>query len=437
MKKKTDICPNQTPIYQSSSFKFESAEQAAALFSGEAEGYVYSRIGNPTVSALEIQLAELEGGVDAICTASGMAAMFMAIQNIVSVGDEIIASKALYGGTNTLLKYTLPKMGIKSHFLEEMTLESIQPLVSDKTKLILFETFSNPSGNIIDMESVCAWAKSKGIPTMADNTCGQGIFRPIEWGVNIVIHSLTKWIDGLGTSIGGAIIDAGNFDWHSDKFPDFITADPANNNIIYATLQSAQNKALNVAFSSKLRFQGLRDMGMCLSPMNAFMISQGLKTLRLRMKQHVQNAKDMANFLDEHPAVDWVNYVGHKQHSNYQLGQKYFKQGIPSLLTFGVKGGQAAGKAFIENVQLATHAVSIGETGTLVAHPASTTHSQLHPKELIQAGIRPETIRVSVGIEAIELLQSDFDQALKKACQITGFAHRFNSKLNNKTSEKN
>ena len=400
------------PIYQTTSFVFKDTEQAANLFALKEFGNIYSRIMNPTTDVLEKRCAALEGGKAALCTASGMSAIFLAIHTILSAGDHIIASASLYGGTDTMFRYSLPKMGITVDFVEDLTAEKIAPLVKENTKLVYFETYGNPKGDVLDIQAICDEAHRHKLPVMVDNTFAPGLFKAFDYGVDIVIHSLTKWIGGHGTSIGGVIVDSGNFDWSSGRFPEFTEPDPRYHGMMLWDTFGNFPGVGNIAFIIKARVHGLRNLGMSLSPNNAFHFIQGFETLPLRMEKHLSNAKKLAEWLQNHPKIEWVNYTGFETHPSYENCKKYLNNQFPSVFTFGVKGGYEAGKKFIESVKLASHLANVGDAKTLVIHPSSTTHSQLKDDDQLKAGVKPDMVRVSVGLEHIEDIKADFEQAL-------------------------
>lgn len=400
------------PIYQTSSYVFKSTDHAANLFALKEFGNIYSRIMNPTTDVLEQRLAALEGGSAALCTASGMSAIFLAIHTILGAGDHIITSASLYGGTDTFFRYTLPKMGVTVDFIEDLTAEKLSAAVKDTTKLVYFESIGNPKGDILDIESITSAAHAHGLPVMVDNTFGPALCKPIDHGVDIVIHSLTKWIGGHGTSIGGVLIDSGKFDWGSGRFDEFTTPDASYHGLNYWEVFADFPGLGNVAFAIKARVQGLRNMGMALSPNNSFHFLQGLETLPLRINQHSENARELAHWLKNHSAIEWVNYTGFEDHASYSMGKKYFNGQFPSVFTFGVKGGYEKAKSFINSVKMASHLANVGDAKTLVIHPSSTTHQQLGEAEQLAAGVKPDMVRVSVGIEHISDIQADFEQAL-------------------------
>jgi len=401
------------PIYQTSSYLFDSAEHAAELFSLKEFGNIYTRLMNPTTDVLEKRIASIDGGVGALATASGMAAIFTAVTNVVGVGDHIIASATLYGGTETLFRYTLPRFGIEVTFVDDFTAENIEKEIKDNTKIIYAETIGNPKGNLFDFESVTTLAHSYNIPVFVDNTFAPSLCKPFDYGVDVVVYSCTKWIGGHGTSLGGMICDSGNFDWSSGRFPQFTTPDPSYGGLVLCDAFGDLEGMGNVAFIIKARIDVMRNIGACLSPYNAFQLLQGVETLTLRMKQHNQNALALAKFLETNDKVDWVNYTGLPQHESHELAKKYLNGGFGSIIGFGVKGGAEAGKRFIENVKIAKHLANVGDAKTLVIHPWSTTHAQMSDDAKLVAGVNPEFIRVSVGIEEIQDIINDFAQALE------------------------
>ncbi len=398
------------PIYQTTSYVFDSVEHGANLFALKEPGNIYTRIMNPTTDVFEKRLATLEGGVAALAVASGSAAINYSIINIAGVGDEIVAASTLYGGTYNLLSSTLPKLGIKTTFVDPDDTENFRKAINDKTKAVYIETVGNPGINLIDIEAVAKIAHENGIPLIVDNTFGTPyLIKPIDFGADIVVHSATKFIGGHGTSIGGVIVDSGKFDWAaSGKFPGLTEADPSYNGIRYATDVGA------AAYITKARVQLLRDTGACLSPFNSFLFLQGLETLSLRVERHVSNAKKIAKFLQEHPLVSWVNYPSLEGNKYYDLAQKYFPKGAGSIFAFGIKGGVLEGKKFIENLEIFSLLANVADAKSLVIHPASTTHAQLNEEEQKAAGVTPSMIRLSIGIEDSEDLIYDLDQALKQ-----------------------
>ena len=405
------------PIYQTTSYVFESPEHAASLFGLQAFGNIYTRIMNPTTDVLEKRVAALEGGVGALAMASGQAAETLAILNIANSGDEMVSTTSLYGGTYNLFEHTLPKMGIKVHFCEP-TPEGVRKAITAKTKLVYSETVGNPDLLTLDIQGVADEAHAAGVPLIIDNTFPTPyLVRPLEHGADIVVHSLTKFLGGHGTSIGGIIVDGGSFDWKaSGKFPGFTEPDPSYHGLVYSDVFTSENFGANIAYIIKARVQGLRDTGASLSPFNSFLFLQGIETLPLRMERHSQNAMVVARFLTEHPKINWVNYPGLPGHPAYERATKYHRNGLfGAILGFGIKGGLEAGRRFIENVQLFSHLANVGDAKSLVIHPATTTHSQLDENAQTATGVTPDYVRLSVGLETASDLVADLDQALAKA----------------------
>jgi len=405
------------PIYQTASYVFKSTEHAANLFALKEFGNIYSRIMNPTNDAFERRIAALEGGSGALAVASGQAAISLALLNITRVGDEIVSANNLYGGTYELFHYTFPKLGRKAIFVDSSNPEEFKADITPKTRAIYAETVGNPKLDVPDFERLAEIAHEAGLPFVVDNTVGIGLVKPIDHGADIVVDSATKFIDGHGNSIGGVIVDSGKFDWSNGKFPEFTEPDPSYHGLKYWDAFGNFPSSGNVAFIIKVRVQLLRDLGPCLSPFNAFLFLQGLETLALRQEKHSLNALKVAQFLRGHPAVAWVNYPGLQDHPSHALAKKYLKGKYGALLGFGIKGGVASAKKFIESVQLLSHLANIGDSKSLVIHPASTTHQQLTPAEQAATGVTPDFIRVSVGIEDVEDIIADLDQALAKAVQ--------------------
>ncbi|MFB5067753.1 MAG: homocysteine synthase [Candidatus Wallacebacter cryptica] len=401
------------PIYQTTSYVFDDADHAAKLFALEEAGNIYTRIMNPTTDVFEKRMALLEGGVGALATASGSAAILYAILNIAGCGDEIAAASTLYGGTYNLFAVTLPKFGIKTVFVDPDQPANFAEAITERTKAIFVETIGNPEANIVDLEAVAAVAHEHKIPLIVDNTFATPYLnRPFEHGADIVVHSATKFIGGHGTSIGGVIVDSGNFDWAGcGKFPEFTKPDPSYNGIRYT---EAFGRA---AFIAKARVQLLRDTGACLSPFNAFLFIQGLETLSLRVQKHTANAQKIAEFLNEHPLVAWVKYPGLKGNKYFDLAQKYLPKGCGSIFSFGIKGGAEAGKKFINSLELFSLLANVADAKSLVIHPASTTHAQLSEAEQRTSGVTPDLIRLSIGIEDGDDLIADLDQALAKSAR--------------------
>ncbi|MFS0655090.1 homocysteine synthase [Bacillus sp. 179-C3.3 HS] len=399
------------PIYQTSSFGFRDSEHAANLFGLQESGNIYSRIMNPTNDVFEKRIAELEGGIGALAVSSGQAATTYSILNIAGAGDEIVSSSSLYGGTYNLFAHTLKKLGITVKFVDSSNLEELEAAITDKTKAVYAESIGNPKGDILHIEAVSAIAHKYHIPLIVDNTLASPyLLRPIEFGADIVVHSATKFIGGHGTSIGGVIVDSGQFDWAaSDKFKGLTEPDPSYHGLTYT---EAIGEA---AYITKARVQLLRDLGAALSPFNSFLLLQGLETLHLRLQRHSENALKTAQFLQDHPLVEWVSYPGLKEHESYELAQTYLPKGQGAILTFGIKGGKEAGKKLIDSVQLFSHLANVGDSKSLIIHPASTTHQQLSEAEQKATGVTPELIRLSIGTEAIEDIIADLEQAITKS----------------------
>ena len=401
------------PIYQTTSFVFKNFEQAKAISSVEEFGFDYTRITNPTNEVLENRIAILEGGSGALTVASGSAATAYAVLNITHTGDELVAAKTLYGGSFNLFQNTLPKHGVRTHLVDPVDPENFRKAINDKTKALFIETIGNPDINIIDFEQVARIAEENGIPLIVDNTFGTPyLFRPFDYGANIIVHSATKYIGGHGTSIGGLIVDGGNFDWsRSGKFPDFTTSDPAYNGFIYWDRWGNYPGAGNIAYIIKVRLQYLRDLGACMSPFNAFLFLQGLETLSFRIARQVESAQRIAEYLESHPDVAWVSYPGLKSSPYHELAKKYLPKGPGAILAFGVKGGFERAKKFIEAMKVFSFLANVGDSKSLVVHPATVTHGQLTEAEQRLAGVKPEQIRFSVGTEHVDDLIWDIAQA--------------------------
>jgi O-acetylhomoserine (thiol)-lyase len=397
------------PIYQTASYSFKSSEHAANLFGLKEPGNIYTRIMNPTWDVLEQRVAALEGGAAALVTASGQAASTYSVLNIAKAGDHIISSTGLYGGTYNLFHYTLTRLGIEVSFVDPKDPENFRKAVKENTKLIYAETLPNPKLEIVDIEAVAKVAHDAGIPLILDNTAATPyLVRPIEHGADIVVHSLTKFLGGHGTSLGGIIVDSGKFDWtKSGRFPEFTTPDPSYHGLVISEALG------NVAYIYKARLQLLRDLGAALSPFNAFLILQGIETLSLRVQRHSDNALKVAQHLKAHPLVKWVNYPGLPDHPTHALAKKYLKNGFGGILGFGIRGGLKAGSKFMDSLQLLSNVANIGDAKSLVIHPASTTHQQLTEEEQLATGVTADFIRVSVGIESVEDIIADIDQALQ------------------------
>ncbi len=396
------------PIYQTVAYEFDNAQHGADLFNLEVPGNIYSRIMNPTWDVLEKRVAALEGGLAALATSAGSAAINYAVLTIAEAGDNIITTPQLYGGTYTLFAHMLPKQGIEVRFAESDQAEDMAKLIDDKTKAVFCESIGNPAGNIVDMAAIAEIAHKAGVPVIVDNTVATpALFNPIEHGADIVVHSLTKYMGGHGTTLGGIIVDSGRFPWteHKERFAMLNQPEPAYHGVVY-TEQFGE-----AAFIARARTVPLRNTGSALSPMNAFLLLQGIETLPLRMERHCDNAIAVAHYLSQHPKVDWVNYAGLEGDKYYELAQKYFNGKPSSILTFGIKGGFEAGVQFYDALKMIKRLVNIGDTKSLACHPASTTHRQLEPHELASAGVTPEMLRLCIGIEHIDDIIADLEQA--------------------------
>ncbi|WP_114800064.1 aminotransferase class I/II-fold pyridoxal phosphate-dependent enzyme [Moraxella canis] len=399
------------PIYQTTSYAFDNTQHGADLFDLKVQGNIYTRIMNPTTAVLEERIAALEGGIGALALASGMSAITYAIQTIAEAGDNIVSVSQLYGGTYNLFAHTLPKQGIQVRFFDGNHPESLRDKIDDKTKLVFLESIGNPLGNIVDLEAVANIAHEYGVPVVVDNTVATPVLlKPFEHGADIVIHSLTKYIGGHGTSVGGAIIDSGKFAWgdYPERFKSLNTPDPSYHGVNYVEALGA------AAYIARARVVPLRNTGAAISPMNAFLILQGLETLSLRMERHTQNALAVAKYLQEHPKVSWVNYAGLSTHPQHDLANKYLDGKPSAILSFGVKDGRSGGTRFIDALQLITRLVNIGDAKSLACHPATTTHRQLSDDELKAAGVSDDMVRLSIGIEHIDDLIADLEQALEQ-----------------------
>lgn len=402
------------PIYQTTSYVFRDTEHAANLFGLKEFGNIYTRIMNPTQDVFEKRVALLEGGVGALATASGQAAITFAILNIAHAGDEIVASSSLYGGTYNLFAHTLPRLGIKVHFADQSNPENFRDFINEKTKAIFIETIGNPRIDVADIEAIANIAHENGVPLIVDNTFATPILcRPFEHGADIIVHSTTKFIGGHGTAIGGIIVDSGKFDWNNGKFPGLTTPDPSYHGVVYTEAVGP------LAYIIKARVQLQRDIGAAVAPINSFLFLQGLETLHLRIERHSQNALAVAQFLANHSAVEWVSYPGLESDSQRDLAQKYLPKGAGAILTFGIRGGLEAGKTLIESVKLFSHLANVGDSKSLIIHPASTTHQQMTEDEQAAAGVTPGLIRLSVGTESIDDIISDLEQALQRAFQFS------------------
>jgi O-acetylhomoserine (thiol)-lyase len=396
------------PIYQTSSYVFKDSEHAANLFSLKESGNIYTRIMNPTTDVLEKRLAELDGGVGALGVASGQAASTYAVLNIAQAGQNIVSTNFLYGGTYNLFHYTLPKLGITVKFVDSSDPENVRRAIDAGTRLVYTESVGNPKNNVDDFEAIGNVAHEAGIPFIVDNTVTTPyLFRPLDHGADIVVYSLTKFIGGHGTSIGGAVVDGGRFPWNNGKFPELTEPDPSYHGLNYWEALG------NLSYILKMRLTLLRDMGAPLSPFNSFLFLQGLETLHVRMQRHVENAQHVAEWLENHPLVNWVNYAGLASHKDHDRAKRYLPKGTGAIIGFGIKGGVEAGKKFIDSVKLLSHLANIGDAKTLVIHPASTTHQQLSDEEKVASGVTADFIRLSVGIEDVDDIIADIDQALK------------------------
>lgn len=397
------------PIYQTTSYVFDSAEQGAARFALREEGNIYTRLSNPTTSVFEQRMAALEGGTAAVAAASGMAAQFLALENLVGMGDNIVSTSFLYGGTFSQFKYTLARMGVEVRFADGDDIRSIASLIDGRTRALYLETIGNPEFNVPDFEPIVALARKHGIAVVTDNTFGAGgyLCRPIEWGVNVVTHSATKWIGGHGTSLGGVVIDGGNFDWGNGKYPALSEPSEGYHGFNFWT------ECGNTAFATRTRCEGLRDIGSCISPFNAFLLTQGLETLSLRVQRSVDNAMQIAEWLERHPKIESVSYPGLASSKYHALAEKYLRNGYGGVLTFRVKGSAAQASRIVDHIHLISHLANVGDAKTLLIHPASTTHAQLNEQELIASGVYPNLLRLSLGIEHVDDIREDLNEALK------------------------
>jgi O-acetylhomoserine (thiol)-lyase len=398
------------PIYQTTSYVFDDTAHAAALFALEKPGNIYTRLGNPTTAVLEQRMASLENGAAAVATASGQAAELLAITNIAEAGDEVVSSSTLYGGTYTLLDGTLRKFGIHTHFVDPDDPANYERAITPKTRCLYGETVSNPRGNVLDIEAVARIAHAHNIPLIVDNTFASPyLCRPIDFGADIVVHSLTKFLGGHGTSIGGIVVDSGRFAWEKGNFPQLTGPSRAYHGMVFRQTFG------DLAYIAKLRVEGLRDMGPCISPFNSFLLLQGIETLGLRMERHVSNARAVAGFLEQHPLVNWVKYPTLASSPYRALAEKYLPKGAGAIFSFGIKGGYAAGVKFINGVKLFSHLANVGDARSLVIHPASTTHQQLSASEQLAAGVEPDMIRLSIGLEDLDDILWDLGQALESS----------------------
>lgn len=397
------------PIYQTTSYTFDDSAHGARLFALEEPGNIYTRIMNPTTAVLENRIAALEGGAAGLATASGQSAQFLALSTLAGAGENVVSTTSLYGGTFNQFKVTLPRLGIDVRFVEGDDPEAFRSRIDDGTRAIYVETLGNPRFNIPDFRGLAAVAREHGIPLVVDNTfgCGGYLCRPLDHGADIVVASATKWIGGHGTSIGGVIVDGGRFDWSNGRFPVFTEPSPGYHGLRF-------HEAFDeLAFIVRARVEGLRDLGPALSPFNAFLLLQGLETLSLRVQRHLDNTLELARWLEGHPRVEWVSYPGLESHPYHRAAREYLRHGFGGVLTFGVKGGLEAGRTFIDSVSLASHLANVGDARTLVIHPATTTHQQLTREERVSAGVSDDLIRVSVGLEHIDDIRNDFEQAFR------------------------
>jgi O-acetylhomoserine (thiol)-lyase len=408
------------PIYQTSSYVFDDSDHAARLFGLEEFGNIYTRIMNPTTDVFEKRIAALEGGVAAVATSSGQAAQLLALTTLAQAGDHIVSTSYLYGGTYNQFKVALPRLGIDVTIVEGDDPDSLAAAIRDNTKAVYVESIGNPKYNVPDLDRIAEVAHGAGIPLIVDNTFGAAgyLVRPIEHGADIVVASATKWIGGHGTSIGGVIVDSGNFDWRSPKFPLFTEPAPGYHGLVFADVFGPEGPFGNIAFAIRARVEGLRDFGAAQSPFNSFLLLQGLETLSLRVQRHVDNALELARWLDEHPQVSWVSYPGLASHPSHETAQRLLRNGYGAVLSFGIAGGYEDAKRFIDSLQLVSHLANVGDAKTLVIHPASTTHQQLAAEEQAAAGVSADLIRVSVGIEHIDDIEDDFAVAFAAVAKV-------------------
>ena len=400
------------PIYQTTSYQFKNTEHAADLFALKEFGNIYTRIMNPTTDVLEKRMALLDGGVGALAVSSGQAATTLAILNIAQAGDDIVSADNLYGGTYNLFHYTLPRLGVKVHFAKSNDLAALQKAITPRTKAIYAESIGNPKLDVADLEGLSRLAHKNGVPLILDNTVSPYILRPIDFGVDIIVYSATKFIGGHGTSIGGLIVDSGKFDWTSGKFPLIAEPDPSYHGLNFV---EALTPLGNIAYIIKARVTLLRDVGTAMSPFNAFLFLQGLETLHLRMPRHSENALAVARYLEKHPKVSWVHYPGLDSSPEKERARRYLRKGAGAILGFGIKGGLEAGRRFIDSLELVSHLANVGDAKTLAIHPATTTHQQLSSQEQLSTGVTPDFVRMSIGIESIDDIIADVGQALDKA----------------------
>jgi O-acetylhomoserine/O-acetylserine sulfhydrylase len=404
------------PLYQTTSYAFKSAEHGANLFALKEFGNIYTRIMNPTTDVFEKRIAALEGGVAALATASGQSAQFIALNNILQAGDNFVTSPFLYGGSYNQFKVAFKRLGIEARFAKDDTAENLEALIDDKTKAIYLETIGNPGFTIADFDKVGALAKKHDLPLIVDNTFGAGgyLFRPLEHGANVVVESATKWIGGHGTSIGGVIVDGGNYNWGNGKFPQFTEPSEGYHGLVFADVFGVNGPFGNIQFIIRARVEGLRDFGPSQSPFNSWLLLQGIETLSLRVQRHVDNTLELAKWLEQHPQVNKVNYPGLASSPYHELAKKYLKNGFGAVLSFEVKGDKEKASAFIDSLQLVSHLANVGDAKTLIIQPSATTHQQLSDSEQLSAGVTPTSLRVAVGIEHIDDIKADFEQAFEK-----------------------
>lgn len=404
------------PIYQTSSYVFEDAKDGADLFGLRKFGNIYTRLQNPTTDVFEKRVAALEGGVTGLATSSGQSAQFIALNNILQVGDNFVTTSHLYGGTHNQFRSQFKRLGVEVRFTANDNPEEFERLIDDKTKALYLETIGNPELNIPDFDAIAEVANRHDLPLIVDNTFGAGgyLFRPIEHGAAVVVESATKWIGGHGTSLGGIIVDSGKFNWGNGKFPSFSEPSESYHGLVFWDVFGASGPFGNIAFNIRARVEGLRDWGNTISPFNSFLLVQGLETLSLRLDRHVENTQALAEWLEQHPKVEYVNYPGLKSSKYYELAQKYFPKGPGAVLTFRLKGAAENADKLIDNVQLLSHVANVGDTKTLIIHPAATTHEQLSPEAQKSSGVEPGLLRIAVGIENIDDIKADLQQALDK-----------------------
>jgi len=403
------------PIYQTTSYVFNSAEHAANLFGLKEFGNIYTRIMNPTTDVLEKRLAALDGGSGALAVASGQSAITLAILNITRAGQNIVSTTYLYGGTFNLFHYTLPRLGIQVKFVDSSDPANVEAAIDENTRLVYTESIGNPKNNVDDLPAIAEVAHRHGIPFVVDNTVSPVLLRPFDLGVDIAVYSLTKFVGGHGTSIGGAIVDSGKFNWNNGKFPELVEPDPSYHGVSYWQAFGIHDQAVvpGIAYILKARVQLLRDIGPTLSPFNSFLFIQGLETLPLRIREHSKNALAVAQWLEKHPAVSWVNYPGLPSHPDHANAERFLKEGYGAIIGFGIKGGREAGTKLIDSVKLFSHLANIGDAKSLIIHPASTTHQQLTPEEQVSTGVSDDFVRLSIGLETLEDILADLDQALE------------------------